>query len=190
MNGQSKLKREKAEGRGRPGGTVWLSGAVALAFVLVAAIWAFGHFGPEARVRRATLRVAEMAGKSGEESPVALGLAANRFGKELAAEAELDLEPYGTIARGRKEIVQLFAQIRSSSDVVAFDRTAVAVGRTREGEVWARVEARYRFDFSGGGGMAGNGTAELLWRKEKEGWRIARAALRPDPGSSPGGDWP
>jgi ketosteroid isomerase-like protein len=178
MKNQSNLKKS-AE---REGGAKvpWVPAAMLLALGLLAGTWAFSYFGAEARVERATAKVIEMAGKDGDESPVALGLLANRFGQQLAATATLELHPHGAIANGRQEIVQLFAQVRSSSSEIAFDAPLVAVARGDAGDLVARVSARYRFAFSSGAVEEGDGTAELVWRKGDDGWQIARALLRPD----------
>ena len=97
-----------------------IAGLLLLAFLLVASIWAATFFSAEARVRRASVRIVSLVEKSGGESPIALGLAANRLGKAMAADAVLELGDYGAVATGRQEIVQLFTQIRSSLDVIAF----------------------------------------------------------------------
>ena len=159
-----------------------VSGAAILAFALVAAIWATGHWSTVARMRRASERVVEMARKSQDESPMALGLAANRFGKELADDAVLELEPHGDVARGKQEIVQLFAQVRAQFARIGFDNPIYVVQETRRGEVAVTIDARFRFESGSGGGESGNGRADLVWRKGEKGWRIERATLREESG--------
>ena len=182
MRQNSATKQERREGS-------WLSGVVVLAFVLVSAIWAVSYFSAEARVRRATAEVVELAGKPGEESPVSLGLAANRFGKFLSSQAVLELEDYGDLATGRQEIVQLFAQVRSMVATMTFSNPKIAVVKAADGELSARVEARYRFVVQPESISEGDGTAELVWRKGEEGWQISRAVLRMEEGATLPKEW-
>jgi hypothetical protein len=158
-------------------------GAFLLAFALVATLWATTYFRAEARVRRATVRVVALAERPGEESPVALGLTANRLGKFLAPGALLELEGYGALATGRQEIVSLFAQIRSAMDVVAFTSPVLVVDAAEQGVIRVRVDARYRLVPEGGAAAEGKGKAELVWIKGEEGWQIARATLQPEEGA-------
>ena len=164
-------------------------GAVLLAFVLVAALWATTYFGAEARMRRATARVVRLVQKEGAESPVALGLSANRLGNVLATNAVLELEGYGILATGRPEIVQLYATLRNSLDEIAFERPRISAVAERRGAVAAIVEARYRLA-GGGETQAGAGKAALHWAKGADGWQIAKAALTPDPASAGKRSWP
>lgn len=164
-------------------------GAVLLAFVLVASIWATTYFRAEARMRRATIRVVRLVQKEGPESPVALGLSANRLGNLLAANAVLELEGYGALATGRQEIVQLYANVRNSLDEIAFENPRISAVAARRGAVAAFVEARYRLA-GGGEAQAGAGKAVLQWVKGADGWQIARAALTPDPAAAGKRSWP
>ena len=166
-----------------------LPGAVLLAFVLVASLWAVTYFGAEARVRRATARVVRLVQKEGPESPVALGLSANRLGDQLATNAVLELEGYGILATGRQEIVQLYATIRNSLDEIAFERPHISTVAERRGAVEAFVDARYRLAGSGET-REGDGKAVLHWTKGADGWQIARAKLKPDPASAGKPSWP
>ena len=84
-----------------------LPGVVLLALALVAALWAISYFRAEARIGRATARLMRLVEKHADESPVALGLAANRLGKNLATNAVLELAEYGVVAMGRTEMVEL-----------------------------------------------------------------------------------
>ncbi len=149
-----------------------------LALVLVAAVWAVSHFRPQARLRRATARIVRLVEKSGEESPVALGLAANRLGKSLAADIELDYNDHGVLAVGRQEVVQLFVQVRSMLARVEIQRPVLAVRTLRRGEILVQVAARYRLEHETGAPLEGEASAALHWRKGDDGWRIGRAALR------------
>ena len=167
----------------------WLSGVVVLAFLLVSAIWAISYFSPEARVRRATAEVVALAGKPGSESPVSLGLAANRFGKFLSPQAVLDLDEYGTLATGRQEIVQLFAQVRSMVESMTFSNPKIVVAKSVDGDLLARVEARYRFVVQSGSVSEGDGTAELMWSKGEEGWQITSAVLSLAEGATLPKEW-
>ena len=164
-------------------------GAAVLAFALVASIWAVTYFGAEARVRRATARAVHLAEKSGEESPVALGLSANRFGKLLAADAELELEGFGSLAAGRAEIVQLYANVRNSLREIAFENPRISTVAMPDGTVQAAVAARYRLA-GDDGSQEGDGTAALHWAKGDGGWQIVRALLTPDPSSAAKWSWP
>ena len=164
-------------------------GVLLLAFLLVASIWATRFFSAEARVGRASARVVRWVEKPGEESPVSLGLAANRLGKVLSTNAVLELDGYGALATGRQEIVQLFAQIRASLGIVAFEHLEIAAVAAGRGAVTARVVARYRLVPEGGEAAEGNGTAELLWIKGKDGWQISRAVLRAEEGASLPNGW-
>jgi ketosteroid isomerase-like protein len=164
-------------------------GAGLLALALVASIWAATFFGAEARVRRATTRVVALAEKSGAESPVALGLAAQRLGQYLATNAVLELKDYGALATGRQEIVSLFAQIRASLALVAFAHPTVVAAKVGPRRVNAHVAARYRLTSDSGEEAAGDGQADLLWAKGKDGWQIVRAQLYPDEQDALSGGW-
>ncbi len=155
----------------------WLAGGVILAFLLVAAIWAASYFRAEARVRRATTRVIALAEKAGAESPVSLGLTANRFGKFLSPQAVLELDEYGALATGRQEMVQLFAQIRTMVESMTFSQPKIVIVKTTNGVLNARVKARYRFVVQVESVSEGDGSAELVWTKGEEGWQISRAVL-------------
>ena len=170
------MKQESAKKKGFKEGS-WLSGVVILAFFLVGLIWAASYFGAEARVRRATAQVVALAEKTGEESPMSLGLSANRFGTFLSPQAVLELNEYGALATGRQEIVQLFAQIRSMVESMTFSHPTIAVLKTPDGMVTARVEARYRFVVQAESVSEGDGSAELVWSKGEDGWQISRAVL-------------
>ena len=69
-----------------------LPGAVLLAYVLVASLWAATYFGTEARMRRATARVVRLVQKEGPDSPVAL-LAARPDGSPRARPAHRHRRP-------------------------------------------------------------------------------------------------
>ena len=164
-------------------------GAVLLAFVLVASLWAATYFGTEARMRRATARVMRLVQKEGPDSPVALGLSANRLGNQLATNAVLELEGYGVLATGRPEIVQLYANVRNSLDEIAFENPRISAIAARRGDVRAIVDARYRLA-GAGEAQTGVGKAALQWVKGADGWQIARAKLTPDPASAGKRSWP
>ena len=164
-------------------------GTAVLAFALVASIWAVAYFGAEARVRRATVRAVHLAEKSGEESPVALGLSTHRFGKLLAADAKLELEGFGPLAAGRAEIVQLYANVRNSLREISFENPRISTVALQDGTVKAAVVARYRLA-GDGEPQEGEGTAALHWAKGDEGWQIVRALLTPDPSSAAKWSWP
>ena len=165
--------------------------AAVLALALVAGLWAATYFGAEARMGRATAKVVRLAEKTGEESPVALGLAAHRFGNFLATNAVLELKGYGPLATGRTEIVQLFANVRNALDEISFAEPRIAAVALRRGEVQVFVEARYRLaGAEAGAAQAGRGKADLRWLKGEEGWKIARAALTPDPAAPRLGRFP
>ena len=166
-----------------------LPGAVLLAYVLVASLWAVAYFGTEARMRRATARVVRLVQKEGPESPVALGLSANRLGDQLATNAVLELEGYGILATGRQEIVQLYVNVRNSLDEIAFESPHISTVAERSGAVEAFVDARYRLAGSGEA-QEGDGKAALHWTKGADGWQIARATLKPDPASAGKRNWP
>jgi ketosteroid isomerase-like protein len=156
---------------------------VILALGLVALIWAIHYSSAEARMCRATARVVRLVEKSGEESPVSLGLAANRLGGFLSAPAVLELADAGPLATGRPEIVQLFAQIRSSLETIAFEQPEIGAVAAGKGTVDVHVAARYRLVPTGSAAAEGRGTAELRWRKGKDGWQISRAKLTPAEGT-------
>ena len=166
-----------------------VSGAVLLAFVLVAGIWVLTYFGAEARVRRATGRVVALAAKPAEESPVALGLAANRLGKFLATNAVLELADYGRVASGRQEIVSLFAQVRAALAVASFSTPEIVVVTRGKGAVDARVAVRYRLESDAGDFVEGDGKGDLHWAKGEDGWQIVRAVLHPAEGTRLPGGW-
>ncbi len=182
MQSNSTTKSEKREG-------TWLTGVVILAFLLVFGIWATTYFSADARVRRATAEVVTLAEKPGEESPVSLGLTANRFGKFLSTGAVLELNEYGALATGRQEIVQLFAQIRTMVESMTFSNPEIVVVKAEDGVRMARVEARYRFVVAGGSLSEGDGTAELVWSKGDDGWQISRAVLRLAEGATLPKEW-
>ena len=154
------------------------SGVLLLALALVTGLWAAMYFGAEARMLRASARVVRLAEKAGEESPVALGLAANRLGKSLAADAVLELDEYGSMATGRQEIVQVFAQVRSLMAEITFADPKIVAVTVGKGAVDVHVAARYRLAAETGEVAEGDGHADLQWRKGEDGWRIQRAVLR------------
>lgn len=157
-----------------------LPGVMALALGLVALLWAVSHFSPEARIRRASSRIVRWTSKEAAESPVAAGLAANRFGALLTGDMQLEFDGIGTIASGRQPTVQLFAQVRATFTQMEFIRPAVSTRTLQRGEILAVVNARYRWTADGIAPLEGEGTAELVWRRTDEGWRIARAVLSTD----------
>lgn len=173
----------------RPGLTR-IPGAFLLAFLLLGALWAATYFRAETRVRRATAQVVALTQKPGAESPVALGLAANRFGKYLAPDAVLDLEGVGFLATGRHDVVSLFAQFRANLEEIAFEPPAIVAARAGPEAVRARVAARYRLVSEGRAIAAGNGTADLTWIKGKDGWQITRATLHSDETQALPKGWP
>lgn len=170
-------------------GNKLLPGGMVLAFGLVAVLWGVTHFSVEARIRRATERVVRMAQKSGEESPVALGLAANRLGDLLEADAVLEVDGWGELARGRTEIVQLFAQIRTSLVRIEFVRPTIAVVAGERGALHARVEARYRMEADGSEAAEGDGKAVLWWSRGADGWKIGRVHVKAEEGAKLPGGW-
>jgi ketosteroid isomerase-like protein len=167
-----------------------LPGVVGLACLLVAGLWVFQYFRPEARVLRATDRILRLVQKPGEESPVALGLAANRLGGYLATNAVLQAGDYGIGMSGRQEIVQLFAQVRASLERMTFAQPRRTAATPRRGEVAVLVKARYRLEALGGEQAEGDGTADLQWRKTQEGWKIVRAVVRTEEAAGIPGAWP
>ena len=173
----------------RPGRPL-VSGVLLLTFLLVGFLWATRYFSAEARVRRATVRVVRLVEKQGEESPVSLGLAANRLGNSMAAHAVLEVETYGTLANGRQEIVQLFTQIRSSLAVIAFEKPEIVTRVAGKDEVLAHVNADYRLASETGDAAEGPGQADLLWIRGKDGWQISRATLHPAEGARILKEWP
>ena len=120
---------------------------------------------------------------------MALGLSANRFGKLLAVDAELELEGFGSLAAGRAEIVQLYASVRNSLREISFENPRISTVAMRDGTVKASVVARYRLA-GDGESQEGDGTAALHWAKGDEGWQIVRALLTPDPASAAKWNWP
>ena len=160
-----------------------IPGVVILAFVLIASFWAVRYFGAEAQVSRATARMVSLAEKTGEESPVALGLAANRLGKLFATNIVLSLKDVGPLTRSRQETIQLFAQIRSSMQIMTFKNPRIAIAAAGKGQVEARVMARYRFDAGSGETTTGEGMAELWWVKGKGGWQVVEALLHAEEGA-------
>ena len=170
-------------------GNKLLPGVVMLAFGLVAGLWGVQHFSTEARIRRATERIVKMTEKAGEESPVALGLAANRLGDRLETEAVLEMDGWGELAHGRTEIVQLFAQIRASLVRIEFMQPRIAVAAGEGGERVAQVDARYRMAADGGEVAEGDGEAALHWRRGDDGWRIGRVQLKAAEGAMLPGGW-
>ncbi len=161
-----------------------------LALALVAAIWAGAYFRAEARVRRATAGVVRLVEKTGEESPVALGLAANRLGGFLATNAVLEVAEWGEWASGRQEIVQLFVQIRNSLETISFADARIATTVLRQGEIRADVAAHYRLADAAGEAAEGDGRAALRWIKGPDGWGIVHARLQPDPNAKTPGRLP
>jgi hypothetical protein len=170
-------------------GRFWVSRVAVLAVLLVAFIWAMGYMSAEARVRRATLRVVALSEKSGEESPVSLGLTVNRLGKFLATNAVLELEDYGVLATGRQEIVSLFAQIRGSLAAISFAHPEIAAVAAVKGVVDVHLAARYRLASDAGDSAEGDGAAELHWVKGRDGWQIQRAVLHAEEGAKVPGGW-
>lgn len=167
----------------------WVRGAVLLAFGLVAVIWALNYFSPEARVRRATARVVALVQKTGDESPVALGVTANRFGDLLGVNATLEIDDWGVIVSQRSEIVQMFLQVRDTFKRVSLMEPKIATTVKKGGGVTAFVSAHYRFAPINDQVIEGDGNATLQWGKNDEGWQIQHAVLHPDPHQTLPGGW-
>ena len=178
---ESREKPEHWKGR--------LPGVVLLALALVAALWAFGHFRAESRIGRATARLMRQVEKRAEESPVALGLAANRLGKNLATNAVLEMAEFGPVATGRTEIVQIYVQVRDLLAGLEFIQPRIGVAVVRRGEVQAVVEARYRLTVAGTEPLEGSSRAELTWVKQADGWQIGRALVSGVAGQPLPGGW-
>ena len=176
--------RQKPERR-----KVRLPGVVLLALALVAALWAISFFRAEARIGRATARLVRLAEKRAEDSPVALGLAANRLGQNLAANAVLELAEYGAVATGRTEIVQAYVQVREMLAGLEFIQPRIGVAAIRRGEVQAVVETRYRLTVAGTAPLEGSSRAVLTWLKQPDGWQIGRALVSGVAGQPLPGGW-
>ena len=166
-----------------------LPGVVLLALALVAALWAISYFRAEARIGRATARLMRLVEKHADESPVALGLAANRLGKNLATNAVLELAEYGVVATGRTEIVQIYVQVRDLLAGLEFIQPQVGVAVVRRGEVRAVVEARYRLVVAGTEPLEGSSRTELTWVKQADGWQVGRALVSGVAGQPLPGGW-
>ncbi len=184
MDGKKAVEAKAAAQVGRR-----LSGVVVLGFVLVATLWGVQYFRAEARVRRATQRVVELAQKPGAESPVALGLAGNRLGEWLAADAVMELDGAGEIAQGRGEIVQLFVRIRGSLARMEFRQPRIAVAEAGGGLFVARVDARYWMEADGSDVVEGDGTAVMQWGKGRDGWKIGRVRIESGEEAKLPGGW-
>ncbi|MDY0144884.1 MAG: hypothetical protein RBS84_02690 [Kiritimatiellia bacterium] len=178
-SGRDSLRREKRA----------LSGVLLLTLALLMGLWVFSYYSTGARLRRASLRIVQLVEKTGDESPVALGLAAHRLGKNLAEDAVLDYTPHGILATGRQEIVQLFAQIRSLLAQIRLNDPQAVVLASRQGEVTIHLKARYRLVPEAGAAEEGNGSAELLWRKGADGWRIDNVTIQTEDGARFPGNW-
>ena len=181
--------RTAGSGQERRGGLRTLPGVMLLALGLVCAVWAYGHFRAEARLRRASLRLVQLVEKAEDETPVAMGLAAHRLGRQLADAAVLEYSDDGPVATGRRDIVQLFTQIRSLLARIALDGPKAAVRSSRRGEIVTRVAVRYRLMPETGSAEEGEGSAELTWRKGEDGWQIERAVIRAEDGARFPGNW-
>lgn len=181
--------RQEPKAMKRKSGRMLLFGAGLLAIALAGFLWAITYFGAEARVLRSTAQVVRLAEKTGEESPVSLGLSANRFGKHLATNAVLEVEGWGPLATGRTEIVQLFAQIRSSLTQIEFAHPEIRIVGTGKGVLEVRVAARYRFAPDAGDAAEGDGTADLIWTRGEDGWQIEHASLHAAQGAPLPGGW-
>jgi len=155
-----------------------LPGVVVLIVAGIITLWAVHYFSAEARVRRATVRLIEAVEKTGEESPIVLGLAANRLGKSLATHMVLSLDEVGLRTSGRQETVQLFAQIRQSVDVMTFDNPQLMIEKSGKDRVNAHVIAQVRLVGASAEAYTGKGEAALEWVKGKDGWQIVRAVLQ------------
>jgi len=155
-----------------------IPGVLILAIVFVGCLWAIHYFSAEARVHRATVCVVRTVQKAGSESPVSLGLAANRLGKYLSADVLLTLEGVGELTAGRQETVQLFAQIRQSMEAMTFTDPSVTVASVGPKRIQARVMAHYYFDSGAGEVTEGDGVAQLIWMKGKDGWQLDRVVLQ------------
>jgi len=157
---------------------------VILILAVLASLWAIRYFSAEARVRRATVRVIQLVEKTGKESPVALGLAANRLGKMLATDMVLSLDETGLLTDSRQETVQLFAQIRQSTEIMKFDNPQLILEVIGKKRLSARVVVQYHVAGPFGESYSGKGQAALEWVKGKDGWQIGRADLQAEEGSS------
>ena len=104
-----------------------------MALAVMAMMGTFAASGlSEARMRRATARIVRHVEKAGAESPVALGLSANRLGGILATNAVLELEDQGTLAAGKTEIVQFYANVRNLLDEISFADPQIAAAKTAD----------------------------------------------------------
>ena len=159
---------------------------VVLGFTLVCCVWLAAYFSPEARIRRATLRLVQLVEKNGVESELALGLSANRLGASLAADAELDWAGYGALASGRTEIVQLYATVRKMLETIAVTDPQIATVKIRAGGIHAFVVAHYRV-VGAGEERSGEAKVELHWRKGDSGWQIEFAGMTLEGLDLPGG---
>jgi len=157
-----------------------IPGVLILVVMLLAGLWAVQYFSVETRIQRATSRLIHTVEKEGKESPVSLGLAANRFGAALATNVVLILEGAGVLTTSRQETVQLFAQVRNSRDQMTFTDSVISVRQEKSGDVIARVTAQY--DFSGDS-ESGEGKATLTWVKGKNGWQLVQAILQAEEGA-------
>lgn len=166
-------RREKHSGALR---RPWVSGVVLLTLALVTGLWLYSHFQPEARVRRASTKLAVLVQKQEEESDMALALAANRLSQQLEPQAKLSVEGYGIALAERTEIVQLFAQLRRTFARIELSGSRVAARQQPNGEILAQVVAKYRLVYHSEK-KAGNGQADLWWRKTDQGWRIRHVEI-------------
>lgn len=175
MNDQH-IFRNRRENHDSASRRPWMSGVALLTLALVAGLWLYSHFKPEARVRRASTKLVALVQKRGEESDMALALAANRLSQQLEPQAKLSVDGYGIALAERTEIVQLFAQLRRTFARIELNGSRVAARQQPNGEILAKVVAKYRLVYRSEE-KAGNGQADLWWRKTDQGWRIRHVQI-------------
>ncbi len=175
MNDQP-IFRNRRENHGGAIRRLRVRGVVLLTLALVLGLWLYGYNKAEAKVRRASAKLVVLVQKKGEEPDMALALAANRLSQALAVDAQLAGEGYGIALTGRTEIVQLFAQLRRTFARIELSGSRVAARQQPNGEILAQVVAKYRLVYRSEE-KAGNGQADLWWRKTDQGWRIRHVQI-------------
>ena len=106
-----------------------LPGVVLLALALVAPLWAISYFRAEARIGRATARLMRLVEKHADESPVALGLAANRLG--IAVPGRIAIAGFNDLA-GSDQMVPPLTTIRTPRAEVGRAGAAMLLELMRE----------------------------------------------------------
>ncbi len=127
---------------------------------------------------RATQKLATVVEKpEAEESTLALGLAVRHIEGVLHPEAELDVSgAYFIRLDGRREIVQLFANIRAHTQSLLLTNRRAGIVDKMKNEITAHIDVDFALHFADLN-EAGRAGATVYWEKTDAGWKIRRLEI-------------